>query len=127
MLIGIVIAFLHQLSLLGVNSLPQVFKSVGHVLLCSLALLYDFSLPRLEPLILVVDLIDLALDLHLQLFNCLDNNRVGLLQQLDIVASMFAVDHALRAYRWHIAIKAEVGNFLFWMLSARFTHLPKRS
>ena len=118
MLISIVVTSLHHLSFLSVDPLPQVFKSVGHVLLCCLTLLHHFTLLRLEPLIMVIEFIDLALNLHLQFLYGFDNNRVSFLQQLDIVTSMLAVDHALWTHGWHIAIKAKVRNLLLWVLSA---------
>ena len=126
-LISGIITLLHQFPFFLVDSLSQFFEWISHVLLRSLTLLDDFSLARAESLILVFELIDFILDLDLQLFNCLHDNRVSLLEELHIMASVFTMDDAFRANGRNFALEAEILDFFLRVFTARFTHLSKWS
>ena len=72
-----------------------------------------------------IEFVNFRFDLNLQLIDRLHYGWVSFLEKLNVAATVLAVDNALWAYRWHIAIEAEVLDFFFRVLSTHLTDLSE--
>lgn len=86
---------LEKLTLLCINALSKLFECLHHIVLCDLRLFRYISPFLFQPLFLNSQLVALACDLRLQFLDRLDDLRVGLFEQRDVVSLVLAVDNAL--------------------------------
>lgn len=114
-LLGLRLLDKEELPLLRVKSLSQLVERLLDLQPGSVFVVHDILFALLQTLHALVALLEFAADLNAHVFDLLQEMRVALLQRLDFVALMRAVNDALGANRRALARETVVGNELFRM------------